>query len=109
MAPDFTSPYRPGAHDMTAAILLHSAGGPAVSPSSICLSIAGTLASLPSLRAPSALPLGCRYPARNKYYVPGVKDAVDVLQRERQIKHVVLVGWNFDLVSAFMFGGQDAG
>ncbi|KAK5124023.1 hypothetical protein LTR85_002220 [Meristemomyces frigidus] len=102
------SPYRPGEHNKTAAILLSGAGGGVVGPSSMYLSMADKLASLPPHQALLALRLDYRYPARNKYCVPDVQAAVDYLQRESQIDNVVLVGWSFGSAPVFTFGGMDA-
>lgn len=102
------SPYRPGEHNKTAAILLSGAGGGVVGPSSMYLSMADKLASLPSHQALLALRLDYRYPAWNKYCVPDVQAAVDYLQRERQVDNVVLVGWSFGSAPVFTFGGMDA-
>ncbi|EMC91210.1 hypothetical protein BAUCODRAFT_127124 [Baudoinia panamericana UAMH 10762] len=100
------SPYRPGQHSKTAAVLLSGAGGGVVGPSSMYLSMADKLASLPN-QAVLALRLDYRYPARNKYCVPDVKAAVDFLQREKQIEKVVLVGWSFGSAPVFTFAAQD--
>ncbi|KAK4546184.1 hypothetical protein LTR36_002321 [Oleoguttula mirabilis] len=101
------SPYRSGEHNKTAAILVSGAGGGVVGPSSMYLSMADKLASLPSQQALLALRLDYRYPARNNYCVPDVRAAVDYLQRERQIDNVVLVGWSFGSAPVLTFAGMD--
>jgi len=53
------------------------------------------------------LRLDYRYPARNKYCVPDVVAAIDHLQANFGIEHVVLVGWSFGGAPAFTVGGMD--
>jgi len=98
----------------TAAILLSGAGGGVVGPSSIYLSIADKLASLPPSSASSAqtamlaLRLDYRYPARTKYCLADVRAAADHLEREHGVRRFVLVGWSFGGAPVFTFGGMDA-
>ncbi|KAF2649411.1 alpha/beta-hydrolase [Lophiostoma macrostomum CBS 122681] len=89
----------------TAAILLSGAGGGVVGPSSIYLSLAEKLGSLPT--PIPALRLDYRYPARNKYCVRDVLAAMQWLEDEYQLRKFVLVGWSFGGAPVFTVGGMD--
>jgi hypothetical protein len=89
----------------TVAILLSGAGGGVVGPSSIYLSLAEKLASLPT--PIPALRLDYRYPARNKYCVRDVLAAMQWLEDEYQLTKFVLVGWSFGGAPVFTVGGMD--
>ncbi|RKU41550.1 hypothetical protein DL546_002006 [Coniochaeta pulveracea] len=104
LPPAFTSA-KDQSHHQTAAILLSGAGGGVVGPSSIYLSLACKLASLP-VGIPT-LRLDYRYPARNKPCCNDVLAAMQYLQDMYSLSRFVLVGWSFGGAPVFTVGGQD--
>lgn len=105
LPPAFTAPPPAQYHHRTAAILLSGAGGGVTGPSSIYLSLASKLASLP-VGIPT-LRLDFRYPARNRPCCADVRAAMSYLQDLYGLERFVLVGWSFGGAPVFTVAGED--
>jgi len=90
----------------TAAILLSGARGGVVGPSSIYLSMADKLASLPRNGIPT-LRLDYRFAACNKHCVRDLYAGMSLLEKEYLVSKFVLVGWSFGGAPVFTVGGAE--